>query len=95
MLLTALDHVTQCNIHAFLEHLQGQWITSLGRLSQCIYTLSEKKFFLISNLNLPWCNWCYHLSWYCCYLGEDADPHLATTSYQGVVESDKVSPETI
>jgi len=25
-------------------------------LFQCLTTLSEKKFFLISNLNLPWCN---------------------------------------
>ena len=30
--------------------------TSLGSLFQCITTLSEKKIFLISNLNLPWCN---------------------------------------
>ncbi|KAK4833055.1 hypothetical protein QYF61_027717 [Mycteria americana] len=28
-----------------------------------------------------------------CYLGEETDPHLSTTSFQGVVESDKVSPE--
>jgi len=31
-------------------------ITSLGSWLQCITTLSEKKFFLITNLNLPWCN---------------------------------------
>ncbi|KAK4832342.1 hypothetical protein QYF61_021871 [Mycteria americana] len=28
-----------------------------------------------------------------CYLGEETDPHLSTTSFQVVVESDKVSPE--
>ena len=28
----------------------------LGSLFQCFTTLSGKKFFLISNLNLPWCN---------------------------------------
>ncbi|KAK4823556.1 LOW QUALITY PROTEIN: hypothetical protein QYF61_003300 [Mycteria americana] len=28
-----------------------------------------------------------------CYLGEETDPHLSTTSFQGVVESDKVSPQ--
>ncbi|KAK4832178.1 hypothetical protein QYF61_020958 [Mycteria americana] len=28
-----------------------------------------------------------------CYLGEETDPHLATTSFQGVVESNKVSPQ--
>ena len=31
-------------------------ITSLGSLFQCLTNLSEKKFFLLSNLNLPWCN---------------------------------------
>ena len=30
--------------------------TSLGSLCQCLTTLSEKKLFLISNLNLCWCN---------------------------------------
>ena len=30
--------------------------TSLGRPFQCLTTLSEKKFFLISNLNLLWYN---------------------------------------
>jgi len=29
---------------------------SLGSLLQCLITVSEKKFFLISNLNLPWSN---------------------------------------
>ncbi|KAK4816046.1 hypothetical protein QYF61_011054 [Mycteria americana] len=28
-----------------------------------------------------------------CYLGEETDPHLATTSFQVVVESNKVSPQ--
>ncbi|KAK4820044.1 hypothetical protein QYF61_017857 [Mycteria americana] len=28
-----------------------------------------------------------------CYLGEETDPHLTTTSFQVVVESDKVSPQ--
>ncbi|KAK4828712.1 hypothetical protein QYF61_000550 [Mycteria americana] len=28
-----------------------------------------------------------------CYLGEETDPHLSTTSFQAVVESDKVSPQ--
>jgi len=30
--------------------------TSLGSLFQCLTTLSVKKCFLTSNLNLPWCN---------------------------------------
>ncbi|KAK4832719.1 LOW QUALITY PROTEIN: hypothetical protein QYF61_025208, partial [Mycteria americana] len=34
----------------------GDSTTSLGSLFQCLTTLSLNKFFLISNLNLPWCN---------------------------------------
>ena len=34
----------------------GDSTTSLRSLFQCLTTLSVKKFFLISNLNLPWCN---------------------------------------
>ncbi|KAK4825498.1 hypothetical protein QYF61_027653 [Mycteria americana] len=30
-----------------------------------------------------------------CYLGEETDPHLATTSFQVVVESYKVSPQPL
>ena len=29
----------------------------------------------------------------CCYLGEEANPHLTTASFQAVVENNKVSPE--
>ena len=35
----------------------------------------------------------YHLSSYSCYLRDEADPHLTTTSSQAAVESHKVSPE--
>ena len=34
----------------------GDSTTSLGSLFQCLTILSVKKFFLISNLNLPWCS---------------------------------------
>jgi len=34
----------------------GGLTTSLGSLFQCLTTLSVKKFFQISNLNLPWRN---------------------------------------
>ncbi|KAK4831267.1 hypothetical protein QYF61_016737 [Mycteria americana] len=30
-----------------------------------------------------------------CYLGEETNPHLSTTSFQGVVESNKVSPQPL
>ena len=35
----------------------GDSPTALGSLVQCLTTLSGKKFFLMSNLNLPWRNW--------------------------------------
>jgi len=34
----------------------GESTTSLCSLCQCLTTPSEKNFFLITNLNLPWCN---------------------------------------
>ena len=40
--LCPLNHVPQCHIYMFLEHLQGWWL-------HCLIGLSEKKFFLISN----------------------------------------------
>ena len=49
--------------------------------------LSEKKFFLISNLKLDAVLSCPIAS----YLREEAYPHLITTSFHVVVESDKVS----
>ena len=46
------NHVPHFHISIFLEHLQGWWLHHLpGQLCHCITTLSEKKFFLISNLN--------------------------------------------
>jgi len=40
-----------------LEHLQGRRLDHLpGQLCQCITTLFEDKFLIISTLNLPWCN---------------------------------------
>lgn len=47
-------HVPKCYLHRIFESFQG-W-----SLQHCIFqfftTLSVKKFFLISNLNLPWCD---------------------------------------
>jgi len=41
-------------LHVFLKTSgDGDFTTSLGSLFQCLTTLSVKKFFLISNLNLP------------------------------------------
>ena len=66
--------------------------TSLGSLFQCLTTLSEK-FFLMLNLNLPW----RILRPFPLILsqlhGEEADPYLATNSFQEAVERNKFSPE--
>ena len=42
-----------CVLHTSRD---GDSTTSLGSPFQCLITLLEKKFFLISNWNLPWCN---------------------------------------
>jgi len=34
----------------------GDSTTSLGSPFQCLTALLEKNYFLVSNLNLPWCN---------------------------------------
>ncbi|KAK4825008.1 hypothetical protein QYF61_022954 [Mycteria americana] len=63
----------------------GDSTTSLGSLFQCLITLSSKpplaQLEAISSCPIT------------CYLGEETDPHLSTTSFQAVVESDKVSPQ--
>ncbi|KAK4820179.1 hypothetical protein QYF61_021451, partial [Mycteria americana] len=103
----------------------GDSTTSLGSLFQCLITLSVKKNFLISSLNLPWRNLrpfplpvpmldhpfskeifpnsqsqpplaqleAISSRPIASYLGEETDSHLATTSFQVVVESNKVSPQ--
>lgn len=48
------------------------------------------KFFLMSNLKLPWCS--LRLCTVTCCLGEEPDSHLAAPSYQRAVESKKVTP---
>lgn len=57
----------------------------------CLTILSVKKYFLMAILNFPWC--ILRLSFWpvagC--LGEDADSHLATASFQVVVESSQFS----
>uniref|UniRef100_A0A8B9M5I0 Disco interacting protein 2 homolog C n=1 Tax=Accipiter nisus TaxID=211598 RepID=A0A8B9M5I0_9AVES len=44
------------SIHLLNTFRDGDSTTSLGSLFQYLTTLLVKKFFLISNLNLPWCN---------------------------------------
>ena len=68
--------------------------TSLGRLSQQLITLSVKKPFLIFKLNLPWHNLRpFPLLLSLVKLGEETNTWLTTTSFQIVVESNKVTPQ--
>ena len=68
--------------------------TSLGSPFQCLTTLSVKKFILKSNPNVPWYNLrLFPFSSFVNYMGEEANPHFATTSFQGVVESTEFFPE--
>jgi len=66
----------------------------MGSLFQCLMTLLVKKFFLVSNLNLLWHNWRPFLvvvslvTW-----GKKPNTHLATTSFQAIVENNKISPQ--
>ncbi|KAK4825477.1 LOW QUALITY PROTEIN: hypothetical protein QYF61_027632 [Mycteria americana] len=78
--------------HPLNTCMDGDSTTSLGSLFQCLTTLSVKKFSLISNLNLPQRNLKPFplVLW---LLGEETDPHLSTTSFQVVVETNKVSPQ--
>jgi len=71
----------------------GDSTISLGSLFQCPTTLSEKKVFLISSLNLPWHNLSPFPPILFLLLEKRADSHLSTTSFQAVVESNKVSSE--
>ena len=49
-----LNHVLKCHIHTFSEPLQGWGLHHFpGSLVQCSITVSVKKSFLISSLNLP------------------------------------------
>ena len=90
-----LDHGTKCHIQSFLNTSQdGDSTTSMGRAFQYFVTLSMKNIFLTSNLYLPW------RSLRLCPLvvsvlpGERDQPHLTTATFQGAVESDKVTSES-
>jgi len=85
-----MSHCTM-STYLLITSRDGDSTTALDRLFQCLTTLLVKKFLLISNLNLPWHNLrLFPLVLVTCYLGKDTDPHFATTSFQVVVESDKV-----
>ena len=56
-----LNHVPQCRIHMFLEHLKGRGDPATSLLCHCSTTLAEKKCFLISNLRMRKSNFCMHV----------------------------------
>jgi len=79
------NHVPQCHINSFLEHLQGQWLRHFPGQSVPLPHYSEKKFFLIFNLNLR------PLPLILLLLpGRRGWSHLAATSFQVIVERNKV-----
>lgn len=70
-----------------------EYITSLGKLFQCLTALSINKFFLMSSLNLPWCSLrafpCIPIT---CHLRKETNTLLAKIFFQALVESKEVSP---
>jgi len=77
-----------------LQGLQGPLPWAVWQPVPMLDNPCSEEIFLRFNLNLPWCN--FEAISFCpitCYLGEETDPHLATTSFQVLVESNKVSPQ--
>jgi len=75
-----------------VPHPHGSW-TPLGMVTPpppWAACASAPPLFLRKSSFPPWGQ---SLSSYHCYMGEEANPHLNTASFQVVVESDKVSPE--
>ena len=83
------------HLHVFLNTSRDG--DSLGSLFQCLTTLSVKKFFLISNLNLPWQN-LRPLPLILSLVIQEKGPNtcLTTASFQVVVvETSKVPPQPL
>ena len=75
--------------------MDGDSTTSLGSLFQCLTTLSVKKCFLISNLNLlPLAQLkaisCLPVT---CHQWEETNPALAVSTFPVLEESNNVSPQ--
>nr|XP_054483765.1 uncharacterized protein LOC129117232 [Agelaius phoeniceus]XP_054483773.1 uncharacterized protein LOC129117232 [Agelaius phoeniceus] len=90
-----LNHGTKCHIQSLFKTHPGMVTPPFQWADHSSLYLSVKSFFLISNLYFP----VTHLeavssgSVSCC-LEKETNPHLATATFQGVVESDKVTPES-
>ena len=80
--------------HLLNTSRDGDSTTSLGSLFQCLTTLSGEEIFPNTQSKPPLVQLeAISSRPIACYLGRETDPHLATTSFQVVVESNKVSPE--
>ena len=84
MPLTALDHVTLRNIYPLLEHIPGKsvLIPDHSFKEDIFPNIKPKPSLVITTHPVP------------SYLWEEAELHLTITSFQVVVESNKVSPES-
>ncbi|KAK4817730.1 hypothetical protein QYF61_026530 [Mycteria americana] len=77
-----------------LIQTDGDSTTSLGSLFQCLITPFSELKFPNSQSKTPLVQLeAISSRPITCYLGEETDPRLSTTSFQVVVESDKVSPQ--
>jgi len=80
--------------HLLNTFRSGDSTTSLGSLFQCLITLFGEEIFpniqskppLTQLETVPFCP-------VACYLGEETDTHIITSSFQIVVENKKVSPQ--
>lgn len=85
-------HVPKCHTSVFLNAFRNDNSTAcLGSLFQCLTTLSEKNFVLISNLN--WCDLrLFSLPLLLITCEKRPTPTFPVPIFQGVVESSKVPP---
>ncbi|KAJ7415365.1 hypothetical protein WISP_78556 [Willisornis vidua] len=91
------NHVPKCHSHSLLNTSRdGVFTASLGILFQYLTTLSMTNFFLISNVHLSWHNLRpIPLVLLLVCLGEESSLHLAITSFQGLVESNEITPHNL
>jgi len=78
-----------------LEHLQGQWLNHFPRqpVSEPDHSFGEQVFPNIQTEPPLVYLEAIPFRPISCHLGEEANPHLATTSFMAVVKIDQVTPE--
>jgi len=85
-----LNHVPKCHVYTFLDHIQGWWLYHLT--GQPVPVCNHSFWEVFPNIQTePFLVQLQAISSCRCYLGEEADSHFATLSFQGVVESSEVS----